>query len=309
MVSWILKKILGSKNQREVKRLWPLVERVNQVEAEYQKLTDEELRKKTAEFRKRLADGTPLDDLLPEAFAAVKNTCRRLCGKEWPVRGQPYKWDMIPFDVQILGGIVLHQGYGLTEASPIVTTTALSPTPPRPGSIGRPLPGVTVRLVGEDGVDVLAGDPGEIWVEGPNVFPGYWHDAAATAAVLDAERFLHTGDVAVADDDGSLWLVDRRKDLIIVSGFNVYPAEVEDVLAARPDVREAAAIGTPSPRTGETVVAFVVREPGADPDPDELIAHCARTLARYKCPTRVEFVDALPRTPAGKLLRRALLPR
>ncbi len=110
MVSWILKKILGSKNQREVKRLWPLVHRVNEVEAEYQKLSDEELRGKTEEFRKRLADGTPLDDLLPEAFAAVKNACRRLCGKEWPVRGQPYKWDMVPFDVQVLGGIVLHQG-------------------------------------------------------------------------------------------------------------------------------------------------------------------------------------------------------
>jgi preprotein translocase subunit SecA len=110
MVSWILKKFLGSKNQREVKRLWPLVYRVNEVEAEYQKLTDEQLRGKTEEFRKRLAEGTPLDDLLPEAFAAVKNACRRLCGKEWPVRGQPYKWDMVPFDVQILGGIVLHQG-------------------------------------------------------------------------------------------------------------------------------------------------------------------------------------------------------
>ena len=110
MVSWILKKILGSKNQREVKRLWPLVYRVNEVEAEYQKLSDEQLRAKTEEFRKRLAEGAPLDDLLPEAFAAVKNACRRLCGKEWPVRGQPYKWDMVPFDVQLLGGIVLHQG-------------------------------------------------------------------------------------------------------------------------------------------------------------------------------------------------------
>ncbi len=110
MVSWILKKIMGSQNQRAVKRLWPLVYRVNEVEAEYQKLSDEELRGKTEEFRKRLTDGTPLDDLLPEAFAAVKNACRRLCGKEWPVRGQPYKWDMVPFDVQILGGIVLHQG-------------------------------------------------------------------------------------------------------------------------------------------------------------------------------------------------------
>src|SRR5580700_7348748 len=110
MVSWILKKILGSKNQREVKRIWPVVHRVNEFEAEYQKLTDEQLRAKTEEFRKRLADGAALDDILPEAFAAVKNACRRLIGKEWPVRGQPYKWDMIPFDVQILGGIALHQG-------------------------------------------------------------------------------------------------------------------------------------------------------------------------------------------------------
>ena len=110
MVSWILKKILGSKNQREVKRLWPTVYRVNEIEAEYQKLSDEELRAKTAEFRKRLADGATLDDILPEAFAAVKNACRRLLGKEWPVRGQPYKWDMVPFDVQVLGGIALHKG-------------------------------------------------------------------------------------------------------------------------------------------------------------------------------------------------------
>ncbi|MGO9610083.1 MAG: preprotein translocase subunit SecA, partial [Verrucomicrobiia bacterium] len=110
MVSWILKKFLGSKNQREVKRLWPMVHRVNEIEAEYQKLTDEQLRAKTDEFRKRLAEGATLDDLLPEAFAAVKNACRRLLGKEWPVRGQPYKWDMVPFDVQVLGGIALHNG-------------------------------------------------------------------------------------------------------------------------------------------------------------------------------------------------------
>jgi preprotein translocase subunit SecA len=110
MVSWILKKILGSKNTREVKRLWPLVHRVNEIELEYQKLSDEQLRAKTAEFRRRLAEGATVDDLLPEAFAAVKNACRRLLGKEWMVRGQPYKWDMVPFDVQVLGGIVLHRG-------------------------------------------------------------------------------------------------------------------------------------------------------------------------------------------------------
>ncbi len=110
MVGWVLRKILGSRNQREVKRLWPIVPRVNEVEAEYQKLGDEQLRAKTDEFRKRVADGAALDDILPEAFAAVKNTCRRLLGKDWIVRGHPYKWDMVPFDVQVLGGIVLHQG-------------------------------------------------------------------------------------------------------------------------------------------------------------------------------------------------------
>jgi preprotein translocase subunit SecA len=110
MVNWLLKKIFGSKNQREVKRLWPLVQQVNAIELEYQKLTDEQLQAKTAEFKKRLADGQTLDDLMVEAFAAVKNTCRRLCGREWPVRGHPYKWDMVPFDVQVIGGIVLHQG-------------------------------------------------------------------------------------------------------------------------------------------------------------------------------------------------------
>ncbi|MGD0650034.1 MAG: preprotein translocase subunit SecA [Verrucomicrobiia bacterium] len=110
MINWILKKILGSKNQREVKRLWPTVHRVNEFEAEYQKLSDEQLRAKTDEFRKRIADGASLDDILPEAFAAVRNTCRRLIGREWIVRGRPYKWDMIPFDVQVLGGIALHQG-------------------------------------------------------------------------------------------------------------------------------------------------------------------------------------------------------
>ena len=110
MINWILKKILGSKNQREVKRLWPTVHRVNEFEAEYQKLSDEQLRAKTDEFRKRIADGASLDDILPEAFAAVKNTCRRLIGREWIVRGRPYTWDMIPFDVQVLGGIAQHQG-------------------------------------------------------------------------------------------------------------------------------------------------------------------------------------------------------
>ncbi|MDW8344706.1 MAG: preprotein translocase subunit SecA [Verrucomicrobiae bacterium] len=110
MVKWILQKILGSKNQRELRRLWPIVRRINEIEQQYQRLSDAELRAKTDEFKKRLADGETLDDILPEAFAAVKNTCRRLLGREWQVRGHPYRWDMVPFDVQLLGGIVLHQG-------------------------------------------------------------------------------------------------------------------------------------------------------------------------------------------------------
>jgi long-chain acyl-CoA synthetase len=204
-------------------------------------------------------------------------------------------------------GIVLHQGYGLTEASPIVTTTALSAGPPPPGSIGPPLPGVAVRLVDSTGADVLAGDPGELWVQGPNVFPGYWHDDQASAVALTDDGWLRTGDVGVIEDDGDLRLVDRLKDLIIVSGFNVYPVEVEDCLRSHPDVHDVGVVGAPSARTGETVVAFIVPEPGRSPDPSDLAAHCARSLPRYKCPTRSELVPNLPRNPAGKLLRRALL--
>lgn len=203
-------------------------------------------------------------------------------------------------------GLVVHDGYGLTEAAPVVTTTAIGAGAPRAGSIGPPLPGVEVRLVDVDGTDVLAGDPGEIWVRGPNVFAGYWRDADATARVLTDDGWLRTGDVAVVDDAGELSLVDRSKDLVIVSGFNVYPAEVEEVLLAHPDVAEAAVVGEPDPRTGEAVTAFVVAEPGRHPSADGLGTHCARSLARYKCPARVEVVDALPRSFAGKLLRREL---
>jgi long-chain acyl-CoA synthetase len=202
-------------------------------------------------------------------------------------------------------GVVVHQGYGLTEASPIVTTTALHDAEPPPGSIGPVLPGVDVRIVDRDGTDVLAGDPGELWVRGPNVFPGYWHDQEATARVLTADGWLRTGDVGVVVDH-ELRLVDRVKDLIIVSGFNVYPVEVEEVLRAQPEVRDAAVVGEPHPRTGEAVVAYVVAEPGYHVDASALTAACARALARYKCPSRVDIVDELPRSLAGKLVRREL---
>jgi long-chain acyl-CoA synthetase len=201
-------------------------------------------------------------------------------------------------------GVVVHDGYGLTEASPVVTTAAVGA--PRRGSIGPPLPGVEVRLVDADGTDALAGDPGELWVRGPNVFAGYWDDPDATARVLTPDGWLRTGDLAVADDDGWLALVDRAKDLVIVSGFNVFPGEVEAALREHADVADAAVVGVPDARTGEAVVAYVVRAPGSDLTVRALLAHAAQRLARYKLPSRVEFVEALPRNFAGKLVRRAL---
>ena len=202
--------------------------------------------------------------------------------------------------------IEVDEGYGLTEASPIVATTAVDRAI-RPGSIGPPLPGVEVRLVDVDGSDALVGDPGEIWVRGPNVFAGYWNDAEATARVLDDQGWLHTGDVAVADDDGWLTLVDRIKDLIIVSGFNVYPAEVEDALHEHPGVADVGVAGEHDDRRGEHVVAYVVaRDPAAPPSGDELAAHLRTRLARYKIPARFELVSSLPRNVAGKLVRREL---
>jgi long-chain acyl-CoA synthetase len=197
------------------------------------------------------------------------------------------------------------QGYGLTETSPTVTSSLVGGEP-RMGSIGVPLPGVEVRLVDADGEDALAGDPGEIWVRGPNVFPGYWQDAGASAAVLTPEGWLRTGDVAVTDDDGYLYLVDRAKDLIIVSGFNVYPAEVEDVLVEHPGIAAAAVVGVAHPYSGEAVKAFVVAEPDRHLEEDEVIEFCAEHLARYKCPTAVSFVDELPQGLVGKVLRREL---
>ena len=204
-------------------------------------------------------------------------------------------------------GIALAEGYGLTEASPVVTSSAGQAL--RIGSVGRVLDGVEVRLVDEVGDDVLDGDAGEIWVRGPNVFKGYLGEPELTARVITADGWLRTGDIATTDDDGYLYLVDRAKDLIIVSGFNVYPAEVEEILAAHPAVAEVGVVGVPHPHTGEAVKAFVVARDGEAGGVDEevLIAWVGEHLARYKCPTKVLFVDELPRNVSGKLLRRELV--
>ena len=201
-------------------------------------------------------------------------------------------------------GVELKEGYGLTETSPVVTT-ATGTDAPR-GSIGTLVPGVEVRLVDADGDDVLVGDSGEVWVRGPNVFAGYWNDPEASASALTPDGWLRTGDIAVVDDEGYLYLVDRAKDLIIVSGFNVFPAEVEDVLIEHPAIDACAVVGVPHPYTGETVKAYVVLSPTSSADEDDIVAWCSERLARYKCPSKVMFVDELPAGVGGKVLRRAL---
>jgi long-chain acyl-CoA synthetase len=187
-----------------------------------------------------------------------------------------------------------------------VVASTLATGRPKPACIGGPLPGVEVvlREVGGDGPGVDAGEgPGEIWVRGPNVFAGFWPDGADGP---DDDGWLATGDLAHRDADGDLHLVDRRSDLVLVSGFNVYPAEVERVLDAHPAVAESAVIGVPDPRTGAAVVAVVVPAAGAEVDAAELRAHAAASLARYKVPTSVVVRPALPHSLTGKVSRARL---
>jgi long-chain acyl-CoA synthetase len=236
---------------------------------------------------------THIDDARPEAFASLRLA----------ISGAASIPDRVVHDARDRLGFRIHEGYGLTEASPSVTV-ASGDDPV--GSIGRPIPGVEVRLVDLEGDDVYIGDTGEVLVRGPNVFPGYFDDPEATARVLDGDGWLHTGDMAVVDDDGILYLVDRAKDLIIVSGFNVFPAEVERVLETHPAVAEAGVVGVPHPHSGEAVKAFVVAKPDRAVEEDDLIEWCATELARYKCPTKVDVVDEIPRGLGGKVLRREL---
>ena len=204
-------------------------------------------------------------------------------------------------------GVRIQEGYGLTEASPVVTSSMEVESPL--GSVGVPVPGVEVRLVDVEGQDVLVGDPGEMLVRGPNVFAGYWNDPEATARVLDDEGWLHTGDIAVVDDEGFLYMVDRIKDLIIVSGFNVFPAEVEEVLLEHPAISAAAVVGVPHPHTGEAVRAYVVARDGISIEEDDVIDFVASRLARYKCPSKVTFTDEIPTGLGGKVVRRSLAER
>ncbi len=202
-------------------------------------------------------------------------------------------------------GCPILEGYGLTETSPVVTIN-----PPHlrrfTGSIGLPIPSTEVDIRDETGRSLGLATAGELCVRGPQVMAGYWRQPEETRAVLSQDGWLRTGDIARIDAQGFVYIVDRKKDMILVSGFNVYPNEVEEVLVMHPTVAEAACIGEPDPRTGEAVHAFVVLRPGQRVDAETLIAHCREHLTAYKVPKRITFRDELPKTPVGKILRRAL---
>ncbi len=208
---------------------------------------------------------------------------------------------------QALTGAPIREGFGLTETSPVVaTSTSISPY--REGYIGLPLIETELRTVDEQGIDTPAGEPGELWVRGPQVMEGYWQLPEETAQVLTADGWLKTGDIAVLDEAGFVRIVDRKKDMILVSGFNVYPNEIEDVVMRHPGVRECVVLGVPDERKGEAVKLFVsLKETTLDAE--ALRAHCRRFLTGYKVPSHVEILDDLPKSSVGKLLRRELRDR
>jgi len=248
-------------------------------------------------------------------FTGVNTLFNALLNEEW-FRESPPKHLV----TSLAGGMALHssvaarwkevtgtpvvEGYGLTETSPVVTFNPIGGMV-KDGTIGIPLPSTEVKLVDETGTEVGVDEPGELLVRGPQVMPGYWERPDETAKVIDADGWLKTGDVAAMDHDGYVRIVDRKKDMVLVSGFNVYPNEVEAVIAQLPEVAEVGVIGVPDERTGEAVKAVVVKKnPGLTAD--DIIRHCREQLTSYKVPRHVEFRSELPKTNVGKILRKDL---
>jgi long-chain acyl-CoA synthetase len=203
---------------------------------------------------------------------------------------------------EALTGVPIHEGYGLTECAGGLTVNPVGGI--RLGYAGVPIPGMLVRIVDSDGNELPNGEAGEVCARGPVVMKGYLNQPEATAETI-RDGWLHTGDIGVKDENGYIQIVDRKKDMILVSGFNVYPNEIEDVIAGLASVIEVGVIGVPDEKTGEAVKAFVV---SSDPDlsASQVMVHCAASLTNYKRPKQVEFVDEIPKTPVGKVLRRSL---
>lgn len=204
---------------------------------------------------------------------------------------------------QRVTGCQVFEGYGLTECSPVVSVNPHDKV--KIGTVGKPVPGTDIKAVDEEGNDVGFGEKGELWVRGPQVMKGYWRNDAATAESITPDGWFKTGDYAQIDPEGYIKIVDRKKDLIIVSGFNVFPSEVEEVVNSHPGVAECAAIGVPSEKTGEAIKLFVVRRDRVL-TLDDVTAHCRENLTAYKVPKEIVFVDDLPKSNVGKILRREI---
>ena len=205
-------------------------------------------------------------------------------------------------------GSIIVEGYGLTETSPVTHVNPFGAGGKRKvGSIGLPISDTLCRIVDlDDGVtDVPVGEPGELLIKGPQVMSGYWNRPDETAHTL-TDGWLHTGDIATMDEEGYFYIVDRKKDMIISGGYNIYPRDIEEIYFEHPKVLEATAIGVPHPKRGETVKVFIVLKPGATATQEEMIAYCDGKLAKYKWPTQIEFREELPKTNVGKILKKEL---
>jgi long-chain acyl-CoA synthetase len=246
---------------------------------------------------------------VPTMYAAMLNhpdrdsfdvSCLELCasgGSAMPV--EVMREFERAFDCKVL------EGYGLSETSPVASFN--HPDRERkPGSIGTPIVGVEMKVVDDHGNEVASGEPGEILIRGHNIMKGYWGRPEATAAAIDDEGWFATGDLATIDEDGYFFIVDRKKDLIIRGGYNVYPREVEEVIYEHPAVREAAVVGVAHSELGEEVGAAVALKDDADCSEEEIREHCKEQVAAYKYPRRVWFVDELPKGPTGKILKREI---
>lgn len=262
----------------------------------------EEVLRTIQEFRAEAMSGVPTMFVYllnyPGASAYDTSTMR-----VWGSGAAPLPVEVVePFERRF-GGKLL-EGYGLTEASPVVAAHRLSGVR-KLGSVGQPIPGVTVSIRDDDDRALPVDEMGEVCVQGPNVMVGYYRNPEETAKTIRG-GWLRTGDMGRLDADNYLYIVERKKDLIIRGGFNIYPRDVEEALYAFPGVAEAAVIGLPDTLMGEEVVAFVVLKPGQAATADEVAGFCQARLAKYKCPKEIRFVDALPKSPVGKILRKEL---